>query len=790
MKSINSIRCPICYLIPKIFKSQYNEYLEPSFIFTILCPNNHIKRIYNETLQTEIKFSLNDIPCKNCNLKNKPQYYCKKCYSILCEICKENHILNLNHKDIIIINEIDNICLIHNKNYYAYCNTCEIVVCKECIKLKEHKGHEINELKTLGINKIKTDIIKYKKNFKKNLEKKRNSDIKNYKNNSSLYSSISEIEQKYKIITNHIYSYINFIIDLINNYELYFEYYNIPNYNLYLNLNLIYKNINNSNIIYCKNYKNYLNIIYNYKYYDTYIFKKVYEEGKKLYCGLYKDENNDLIYVYYNVDNKKLYFFNIETWTYKKEIKLEINEEIDIHWGFWPYPYCELKFFKYKYIELFLIYLENKNTISIYDITDNNNYKKIFFKETGSDKGKVYIDYINNKILIIFLNSFEIYIFNIHNQLEIKLTTKGINLQSILFFKMKNLGKMLFISDDNEGKIYNLKSFKIYKIIEIRKIKKVIIGNIHYKECLVISCGSEGYIIYVIDFFSHEKIYRYELSTTGYGNDMNQMFLMNYKLFISYSRDDMGFSCDKYSINLITDEQNGQDYTFDKELYRISDKVYIYKLKKIKLKNFGECILGLPEDLHLKTNIVLFYFNKNANKNINENIKKINKLEGQICTIKGNFTKFEERIKIFKDRIYYIKNKNKDLIYIVELLKKFKNNLIFKNKVEELEIFKDEIYKQKNINSKIFEAKLEEFEKSIKYAEIIEPIFLGNLEKIEQIIKNEKTKSSNTIEKIENESEFDRCFHELKIIGEILKEEEEVKKDEEIDCIEFPDLFN
>ena len=271
---------------------------------------------------------------------------------------------------------------------------------------------------------------------------------------------------------------------------------------------------------------------------------------------------------------------------------------------------------------------------------------------------------------------------------------------------------------------------------------------------------------------------------------MNQMFLMNYKLFISYSRDDMGFSCDKYSINLITDEQNGQDYTFDKELCGMSDKVYIYKLKKINLKNFGECILGLPEDLHLKTNIVLFYFNKNANKNINENIKKINKLEGQICTIKGNFTKFEERIKIFKDRIYYIKNKNKDLIYIVELLKKFKNNLIFKNKVEELEIFKVEIYKQKNINSKIFEAKLEEFEKSIKYAEIIEPIFLGNLEKIEQIIKNEKTKSSNTIEKIENESEFDRCFHELKIIGEILKEEEEVKKDEEIDCIEFPDLFN
>ena len=119
--------------------------------------------------------------------------------------------------------------------------------------------------------------------------------------------------------------------------------------------------------------------------------------------------------------------------------------------------------------------------------------------------------------------------------------------------------------------------------------------------------------------------------------------------------------------------------------------------------------------------------------------------------------------------------------------------MYIKNKVEELEVFKVEIYKQKNINSKIFETKLEEFEKSINVTEIIEPIFLGNLEKIEQIIKNEKTKSSNTLAKIENESEFDICFHELKKIGEILKEEKEMKKDENFEdswCSFSSDLFN
>ena len=47
MESLNITRCPICYLIPKIFTLQFNEYLD-LFIFRILCPNNHNKVVYNE----------------------------------------------------------------------------------------------------------------------------------------------------------------------------------------------------------------------------------------------------------------------------------------------------------------------------------------------------------------------------------------------------------------------------------------------------------------------------------------------------------------------------------------------------------------------------------------------------------------------------------------------------------------------------------------------------------------------------------------------------------------------
>ena len=173
-----------------------------------LCPNNHINYIYNKKLSTKIKFSLTDNPCTICNLKNKSQYYCKECYAILCEICKKIHIINSNHKDIRTINEIDNFFLIHNEKFFLYCKTCEKEICKECINSKAHKGHEINELKTLNINKLKTNIYKYKKNFNKNLKKNKNCEIKNYKYNKRNYLSISEIEKKYKFVFNNISIYI------------------------------------------------------------------------------------------------------------------------------------------------------------------------------------------------------------------------------------------------------------------------------------------------------------------------------------------------------------------------------------------------------------------------------------------------------------------------------------------------------------------------------------------------------------------------------------------------------
>ena len=53
-----------------------------------------------------------------------------------------------------------------------------------------------------------------------------------------------------------------------------------------------------------------------------------------------------------------------------------------------------------------------------------------------------------------------------NNQLELKLSIKDvININTILFFEVKNFGKFLFISSELEGIIYNIKFFKIFKKI-------------------------------------------------------------------------------------------------------------------------------------------------------------------------------------------------------------------------------------------------------------------------------------------------------------------------------------
>ena len=172
---------------------------------------------------------------------------------------------------------------------------------------KEHKCQELNELKKLNIKKLKNKIKKYNKNLWKNSEKIKKLDIEN----------------RYKNIYNRKKELINYIIALINSYDLYINYYKNPSYILYLNISLLFTFIYNNKKaqIYCINYeKESLKIKNNDdKPYDSKIYKR-FEFVNKIFCGLQKDENGDLNYIYYDIDNRLIIFFNLETWEYIKEI--------------------------------------------------------------------------------------------------------------------------------------------------------------------------------------------------------------------------------------------------------------------------------------------------------------------------------------------------------------------------------------------------------------------------------------------------------------------------------------
>ena len=137
-------------------------------------------------------------------------YNCTECSSSI-EIlnCQDDIIefkcLN-NHKRKMLIKEYinkmkvynnkninDDICIKHNKKYIIYCIDCNLNLCEECLKLRNHINHAKNHIIEIQPNKKELTIIKniinyynnkidYLENKKLNKEHNLNNKIKEYKN--------------------------------------------------------------------------------------------------------------------------------------------------------------------------------------------------------------------------------------------------------------------------------------------------------------------------------------------------------------------------------------------------------------------------------------------------------------------------------------------------------------------------------------------------------------------------------------------------------------------------------
>ena len=228
---INQIffRCPKCYLIP---------YIKIEYAYNILiynCPNNHfdserIDIIYNKLISNNKKCYLCSSNSNNNN--NNIKKYCIDCYKFFCN----KHIKNKNH-NLIDVDLIDNICLLHLKRIKFFCKENKRSFCEICMKNFNNKNNnKIYENYYLNQNQID--------NYE-NIIIKLNKIIEPIINNKKIYQNIFDIN------TNNKINFINIMFKIIVNI---FKMYKYSMKNKIMNFNII-NNLEN-NFDYINNFEN------------------------------------------------------------------------------------------------------------------------------------------------------------------------------------------------------------------------------------------------------------------------------------------------------------------------------------------------------------------------------------------------------------------------------------------------------------------------------------------------------------------------------------------------------
>ncbi|XP_022308903.2 uncharacterized protein LOC111114738 [Crassostrea virginica] len=89
------------------------------------------------------------------------QFYCNDCHQPMCEQCKEEHRKSPNNKnhDLVLYRQrkhrlsIEKCKLHPTKNVDIFCKECKTLLCLKCFIMKEHKGHEIDDLEDIYAEK-------------------------------------------------------------------------------------------------------------------------------------------------------------------------------------------------------------------------------------------------------------------------------------------------------------------------------------------------------------------------------------------------------------------------------------------------------------------------------------------------------------------------------------------------------------------------------------------------------------------------------------------------------------
>ena len=624
---MNFFRCPICLLIPRIISANYHM---NKFTIKFLCENNHTKNIEYKDLK---KFCLKEIKCNECqDINNESKYYCKTCFNVICENCTKFHQERKNHNNLTNINIIDDICLIHEENIISYCHNCEESICNTCLKLEKHKGHKINELKLLDLKDLKDKILEYKKNLSENIEKYNLVDLISERNTNNFtlkhFNNRNEIIIYVKELKDKILDIIDFILNMISDFEQYKKEKNKGNYTLYLNSELISNFISlhytqldcetfDDKTWFCKNYVIYKSRLLQNEIKDNeFFFNKnliskeilrmydvVYPNkiGTIGYCNYYQNENQDNIIIY--LDKNKLIHKNIETMDIIKQIEInDINIKLINNMNINFLVHCKKEYLLiYNFLgsfEVFVIY-DNKSKKIYSFITEEDQQGQTFDSKFQFCR----LSYSNNKIYVTSFYQNELNIYNIlTNKLESKIHFKNEIIYGKYFLdniKKRNIYDFLLVATEEEGYIYELKTFSQKKKLCLKNIYCVLLTEIYNKNCFIISYD---YNLIIMDFISNEILFQ---TTAG---KTKCLFLWNKNTIIeNYSID----SCANVIIIDLFDKE--KKYVFEQQ----DDFWWTEELLRIKSKKYGDCLLRIGLE-----KINLYYIKPEEENKNNNDIKK------------------------------------------------------------------------------------------------------------------------------------------------------------------------
>nr|XP_022337721.1 uncharacterized protein LOC111133541 [Crassostrea virginica] len=99
--------------------------------------------------------------CGNGDCQKNGQFYCNACHRPLCEQCRDEHKKSPNTKNHEIVlyryrkHQLPvEICQDHpTRNKDMFCRECSMPLCSKCSTMKEHKGHEFDDLEDIYANK-------------------------------------------------------------------------------------------------------------------------------------------------------------------------------------------------------------------------------------------------------------------------------------------------------------------------------------------------------------------------------------------------------------------------------------------------------------------------------------------------------------------------------------------------------------------------------------------------------------------------------------------------------------